>query len=65
VHHHLVDDDIFFFVVISEPQEPQYISMLWVDMEVVEHLLYITHHTNGISSESDQYSLKTIVHIWT
>lgn len=41
-------------VVVCEPQEMQVVSVVWVDVEAVKHLLDITGEGNFFLSESGQ-----------
>ena len=65
VHSYSVLYNVFIGVVVAVPEEPQVVSVFFLDEEVVEHLLYVAHKYYGISAEAEKYLQKFVVEVWT
>ena len=55
VNSHPVVNDVLRHVVVSIPQKPQVVPVVFADEEAVEHLLYVGDHCYLFLAEADQH----------
>lgn len=65
MHVHLIFNDWTCKVVVCEPQETQVVSVVWVDIEAVKHLLDVTGEGSFFLSESGQDANQGIELVWS